>query len=40
MGITYPLPRIIGAGRAAELMLTGRSLGAQQAGRRDGSPDE
>jgi enoyl-CoA hydratase len=31
MGIAYLLPRIIGAGRAAELMLTGRSVEAQEA---------
>jgi enoyl-CoA hydratase len=31
MGIAYLLPRIIGAGRAAELMLTGRTVGAEEA---------
>jgi len=33
MGISYLLPRIIGAGRAAELMLTGRAVDAQEAHR-------
>jgi enoyl-CoA hydratase len=33
MGIAYLLPRIVGGGRAAELMLTGRSLSAQEAER-------
>jgi enoyl-CoA hydratase len=28
MGIAYALPRLVGAGRAAELMLTGRTLRA------------
>lgn len=31
MGIAYALPRLIGTGRAAELMLTGRTLTAEQA---------
>jgi enoyl-CoA hydratase len=31
MGIAYLLPRIIGAGRAAELMLSGRTVDAQEA---------
>jgi enoyl-CoA hydratase len=31
MGIAYTLPRLVGAGRAAELMLTGRTLPAVEA---------
>jgi enoyl-CoA hydratase len=31
MGISYALPRLVGTGRAAELMLTGRSLSAAEA---------
>ena len=31
LGLSFLLPRVIGAGRAAELMLTGRDLGAEQA---------
>jgi len=33
MGTSYLLPRIVGAGRAAELMLTGRVFGAEEAER-------
>ncbi|MBM4463414.1 MAG: enoyl-CoA hydratase [Chloroflexi bacterium] len=33
VGTSYLLPRIVGAGRAAELMLTGRIFGAQEAER-------
>lgn len=33
MGVSYFLPRIIGATRAAELMLTGRMVGAEEAER-------
>ena len=31
MGIAYLLPRIVGSGRAAELMLSGRTIGAEEA---------
>ncbi len=31
VGISFHLPRIVGEGRAAELMLTGRALGAEEA---------
>ena len=31
LGISYLLPRVVGAGRAAELMLTGRDLPAEEA---------
>jgi enoyl-CoA hydratase/carnithine racemase len=31
MGIAYALPRLVGAGRAAELMLTGRAVPAEEA---------
>jgi enoyl-CoA hydratase len=33
MGVSYFLPRIVGATRAAELMLTGRYVGAEEAER-------
>jgi len=33
MGMTYFLPRLVGTGRAAELLLTGRTLGAVEAER-------
>ncbi|HEY1971151.1 MAG TPA: enoyl-CoA hydratase/isomerase family protein [Pseudonocardia sp.] len=33
LGISYLLPRIVGAGRSAELLLTGRLLGAEEADR-------
>jgi len=33
MGITYFLPRVVGSGRAAELTLTGRKIGAEEAER-------
>jgi enoyl-CoA hydratase len=32
-GISYHLPRLVGAGRAAEIMLTGRAVGAEEAER-------
>ena len=32
MGTSYFLPRIVGVGRSAELLLTGRILGAEEAG--------
>jgi enoyl-CoA hydratase len=31
MGVSYLLPRIVGAGRASEIMLTGRKVDAQEA---------
>lgn len=31
MGIAYLLPRVVGTGRAAELMLSGRAIGADEA---------
>lgn len=33
MGVSYLLPRIVGAGRAAELILTSRDFGAEEAER-------
>lgn len=33
LGLSYLLPRIIGSGRANELMLTGRDMGAEEAER-------
>jgi enoyl-CoA hydratase len=33
LGLSYLLPRIIGAGRSTELMLTGRDMGAEEAER-------
>jgi enoyl-CoA hydratase len=33
MGVSYFLPRIVGATRAADLMLTGRYVGAEEAER-------
>src|SRR3954447_20040592 len=33
LGLSYLLPRIIGAGRSNELMLTGRDMGAEEAER-------
>ena len=32
-GVTYHLPRLIGAARAADIILTGRDVGAEEAGR-------
>ncbi|MCU1346100.1 MAG: putative enoyl-CoA hydratase/isomerase, partial [Acidimicrobiia bacterium] len=45
MGISYFLPRVVGSGRAAELTLTGRKIGAAEAERwglvnRVAEPDE
>ncbi|MFL6060165.1 MAG: enoyl-CoA hydratase [Marmoricola sp.] len=33
LGLSYLLPRAIGSSRAAEIMLTGRDVGAEEAGR-------
>ena len=33
LGLSYLLPRVVGAGRAAEIMLTGRDVGADEAER-------
>jgi enoyl-CoA hydratase len=33
LGISYLLPRVVGAGRAAEIMLTGRDVSAEEAER-------